>query len=217
VGVQGFRKVLVAGVLVTGRAAADDVARDVGSGTAGVTLGSSHVTLSEARAFDEDPFVSPTPTWVPPMPTGGNAPFAPSGLRVVPELTLRLRPLLGFEPFLQARAFTPFQAGSTLDSDFGFRFRAGRFHAGARFSFLRDDRGLALDAQSYVRYVAPKVHVGLSDAARVPLGATFAPTHRLTASAGFKPVEGAPALHASTSVNDAGTEPRLATGLFGKF
>jgi hypothetical protein len=214
---QRFRLALVAGMLTAVRAHADDVGRDVGSGAAGVMLGPADLTLSEARAFVEDPFVPPTPIGVAPMPTAGNAPFAPFRRHLVPELTLRLRPVLGFEPFLHARTFAPFQAGSTLDSDFGFRFRAGRFQAGARFSFLRDARGLALDALGYARYVAPKYHLGLSDDARVPLASSLPSTHRLTASVGFKPTEAAPALRASTSVRDAGTDPRLAAGLFGKF
>jgi hypothetical protein len=217
VGTRRFLLALGLSALVAGPVRSEPVGRDVGTRSDSATFGPVRVELSEAHGFVVDPFVPPTPTWLPPMPTAGNRPPAPFLRSFVPELTLTLRPILGFEPFLHARTSGPFQAASPFGSDFGFRFRQGRFEAGTQLSFLRDDRGLQLDALSYARYVAPTYHFGLSDDARIPLVSSLAPTHRLTASAGLKPAKAAPALRVSTSMRDAGTEPRLAAGMFGTF
>lgn len=161
--------------------------------------------------------MSRPPTWVESQPPPGSASFLPFQRPLFPELTLKLRPLFGVEPFLAARALLPLRPGSGIDGDFGFRYRAGRFQAGASFRFTRDSRGLALDTLAYARYVAPTYHVGLSDDARLPLVSNVAATQRLAASAGYKPSAKAPALHVSASVLDSGTQPNLAAGAFGRF
>jgi hypothetical protein len=175
------------------------------------------VTVEEAEPFAADPFALPVRTWLPPLPSAGNVPLPPFHRAARPELTLALRPVLGFEPFLRVRTVLPFQAGSTLDSDVGFRFRSGRFHAGARMSLLRDDRGIVLDTLTYVRYEAPTYHFGVADDALVPLDSGVAPFHRLTASAGLRPSTAAPAFRASWSVRDAGAEPQATASMFGRF
>jgi hypothetical protein len=202
--------------LVASPARAEPPSRDVGGGGGTATLGATRLTLSEAEAFVDDPFQPPQPAWRSPLPTAGNLPLQPFRVRLVPELTLRLRPLFGIEPFVRARSLLPLQPGAPVDSDLGFRYHAGRFHAGARFRLVEIDQGLAIDALGYARYVAPTYHVGLADDALIPLSAGGASTHRLTASAGLKPSAAAPSFRVSASVRDAGTKPSVAAGFFGR-
>lgn len=184
--------------LVASPARADPPGRDLGGGGGTVTLGPATLTLAEAP-------------WI----TG--EPFVPFRRQLFPELTFRLRPMFGFEPFAQARTLLPPNPGSSVDSDFGFRYRAGRFHAGARFHFVREARGFALDALGYARYAAPRYDVTLADDARLPLTWRAASTHRFTASAGLKPSPAAPALRVSTSVRDDGAGALSTARLFGTF
>lgn len=74
-----------------------------------------------------------------------------------------------------------------------------------------------LNTLAYARYVAPTYHFGSSDDSHVPLGTSAPATHRLVASAGVAPAATAPALSVSSSFRDAGTDPRVAANLFGRF
>jgi hypothetical protein len=208
---------IAASALLAAPSSAEPAGRDVGPGSGSVSVGPANATLGEAQPFEADPFALPVRTWMPPLPSAGNVPLPPFHGTAMPELTLALRPVLGFEPFLRVRTGLPFQAGSALDSDFGFRFRSGRFHAGARMSLLRDDRGIALDGHTYARYEAPKYNLGLADDAILPLGQGVTPYHRLTASAGLKPSAVAPAFRVSWSVRDAGIAPQATASMFGRF
>jgi hypothetical protein len=134
------------------------LAQDPGASPPGtVRAGPATATLANAEPFFGDPF-EPSglrDAWHPPVPSAGNVPFPPPSPRFfAPQLTLRLRPVLGIEPFVNAHGFSG-QGRLALGNEFGFRYVAGRLQMGARFQLLRDRGALALGATTYVRYVAP--------------------------------------------------------------